>query len=184
MKTISAAREAAPRKKSTRRAIRPVKVTIHLPAETFRIFETFAERFRCPLNLLLQSEAYSESECLADSVLDVMEWIAKKTPAGKRIPTDIEFCPEAFLLFSRIAGLLRQSVPELLSGLLIIATGNLEMNTQDGEMEGDFRDCYSTTRRALAFDKAARRDRILTTNAMDAWSLFNLERPARKEKAR
>ena len=82
-----------------------------------------------------------------DGALDVLQWIERQTPKGRKTPVEIEFCPEAYLLFSRVAGLLRQSVSELLSGLLLITAGSLKMNSEDGEENGDFRDCFNTAPR-------------------------------------
>lgn len=168
----------APKARNARRlAIKPVSVTVPLHPQTAHPFEVFAKKFQIPPEWLMQSEASLEIECFSDSCLDYMEWIEQKTPNGKTIPVELHFCPETHLLFTRVAQLLRRSVPDLIQGLLVIAAYQIAGAMSDAEEAHDWRDCINTAMRAKGAEELARRN-IFAGSYPDKspWTDLNLKR--------
>lgn len=157
-------------------------VEVRIGAEHFWAFDHVCRHYQLPLEHLLQSEAYGQAETLTDDLFAMLQDFDDRHPLPGCHRVTLTFCPDAHALLSRIAGLLRRPLPELLSGLLSDSGDSLQFAITDAmkEPEGlDQEDFEGWVDRAIKFERCARRNVAPGPHFKGSgWATYNLTPPA------
>ncbi|MCP5534251.1 MAG: hypothetical protein H7A48_13865 [Akkermansiaceae bacterium] len=152
---------------------RRIEVKTMIPASHLQPFEEYARNHSLDIHQILQSEAFSQAEAMADDPFGSLEGMERDASGDESREIRLAFCEEGHAFLSRVSMLLRRPLPELIAGL--IGLGSDILLDATARMSPDCADMDGWARRAEEFEALAALNAMPTRRGRpDAWAVMNI----------
>lgn len=152
---------------------RRIEVKTMIPASFVQPFDEYARNRSIDLHQILQSEAFSQAEAMADDPFGSLEGMERDASGDESREIRLAFCEECHAFLLRVSMLLRRPLPELIAGLIGLGSDTLLDAT--ARMSPDCADMDGWARRAEEFEALASLNAMPTRPGRpDAWAVMNI----------